>query len=103
MGRYAFFNTEFEYKFAFGVQDSNDIQLFGGIGHEGVHTWSEEDKPYIYELLKDLHIDFEKYINNIDGTYELEKDLHIDSTRKLGCLIYHQLLYTEELTCEYEY
>lgn len=30
MGRYANFNTGFEYKFGFGVQSSSDIQFWGG-------------------------------------------------------------------------
>ena len=99
MGRYAFFNTEYEYKFAFGVQDSSDILLFGGIGEEGIHTWTQEDKTYILQKL--ISIDFEKYEKNVHGTYALEGDVS-DYTQKLGCVIYHQLLYIDELTCEYE-
>ena len=30
MGRYAFFSTGYEYKFTFGVQESEDILTFGG-------------------------------------------------------------------------
>lgn len=30
MGRYAYFNSGFEYKFVFAIQDSYDIQDFGG-------------------------------------------------------------------------
>lgn len=102
MGRYAFFNTEFEYKFAFGVQDSSDIQYFGGIAEEiGLHTWTQDDKIYIYDLVKDL-CDFDKYEKNLHGTYALEKDLQLNYTYNLGCLIYHQLLYTDVLCCEYE-
>ena len=102
MGRYAFFNTEFEYKFAFGVQESSDIQLFGGLGEEGIHEWSDYDKKYISKLLEDLHIDFEAYEKTLDGTYALENDLDIHCTLKLGCLIYHQLLYTDALMCTYD-
>ena len=99
MGRYAFFNTEYEYKFAFGVQDSSDILLFGGEGEEGCHTWTQEDKTYILKNL--MPINFEKYEKNVHGTYALEADIS-DHTQKLGCVIYHQLLYIDELTCEYE-
>ena len=102
MGRYAFFNTGFEYKFAFGVQSSTDIQLFGGIGEDGLHTWTQDDKTYIINLLSKLEIAFENYEKTIDGTYALEDDLEIDHRIKLGSLIYHQLLYTDELTCTYD-
>jgi len=101
MGRYAVFNTEFEYKFAFGAQASGDIQLFGGIGEEGFHEWTQDDKKYILDNLS-VSVDFEKYEKTLDGTYALKNDLHIDYTQMLGCLIYHQLLYTDELTCEYD-
>jgi len=102
MGRYAFFNTGFEYKFAFAAQASTDIQLFDGVGEYGFHTWTQDDKTFIINLLYKLNIDFEAYEKNVDGTYALEKDLDIDYTIKLGCLIYHQLLYTDELTCIYD-
>lgn len=102
MGRYAFFNSEFEYKFAFGVQESSDIELFGGVGHEGIHTWTQDDRTYILSTLSTLNIDFEAYEKNLDGTYALQNDLNLDCTLKLGCLIYHQLLYTDVLSCEYE-
>jgi len=101
MGRYAFFNTEFEYKFAFAMQDSSDIKLFGGVGEEGLRTWTQDDKIYIYELLKKI-CDFEAYEKNLDGTYALQHDLTMDYTIKLGCLIYHQLLYTDVLSCTYD-
>ena len=110
MGRYCFFTTGFEYKFAFGVQESSDILLFGGEAGVEVHTWTQKDIPFIAAMVKDV-CDFEKYDKNLDGTYELEEDLekYLDNnleiyyTLRLGCFIYHQLLYTDVLTCEYEY
>ena len=51
MGRYAFFNTEYEYKFAFGVQDSCDILLFGGEGCLPVGTVAS-----VSECLKSLGV-----------------------------------------------
>ena len=116
MGRYAFFNTDFEYKFSFGVQPSDDIELFGGVVSKDYsemdnrmeHTWTSKDKPFILEKLKkleDINIDFEKYEKNLKGTQELRNDLYdidIHCTTLLGCLIYHQLLYTADLICDYE-
>ena len=105
MGRYAFFNTGLEYKFKFGSQDSIDITGFGGeIIEETTHKWTETDKVYILEKLDGLTIDFDKYEKDIYGTYDLEEFLtnRIHYTYLLGCLIYHQLLYTDELICEYE-
>ena len=105
MGRYAFFNSDFEYKFKFGIQDSNDIRKFGGLCiDESIHKWSGDDKKYILSMLDGLNINFEKYTEDIDGTYELEQFLtnRINYTYLLGSLIYHQLLYTDELICEYE-
>jgi hypothetical protein len=33
MGRWCYFNTEVQFKFWFGVQNSSDIELFGGASH----------------------------------------------------------------------
>lgn len=134
MGRYAFFNTGFEYKFAFACQNSGDILLFGGLGNfrgditseyfeeeeyqDPYHEWSQEDKKIILSRLKQLAeklslemINFEGFAKNLDGTYELRealydriegKDEKIGYMYLLGCLIYHQLLYTDKLTVHYE-
>ena len=119
MGRYAFFNTELEHKFAFGIQPSSDITEFGGTGdYNGNHTWTSEDIPFVQQELRDLELwleiepfDFTKYEKNLEGTqtlrYELEEKINkmdgvIQSKYVLGCLIYHQLLYTEKLTVHYE-
>lgn len=128
MGRYAYFNTGFEYKFEFGIQSSMDIELFGGedisdYSNEYIkpsREWIDEDKeiiikkleylikPYGYELPN-----FESFKKDINGTYKLGYYLDLayktfqssDSffTFRLGCLIYHQLLYTDVLTAVYEY
>jgi len=109
MGRYAFFNTDFEYKFAFGVQPSSDIQEFGGddtsIREISSHNWIQDDKTYIFNEISFFNIDFEQYEKNLDGTHALRNDLYdtnIEPKYVLGCLIYHQLLYTNILICHYE-
>ena len=124
MGRYAFFNTGFEYKFTFAVQPSEDILKFGGtptFSYEGdnKHTWTIVDRPRILNTLKDLEesldfcpMNFDRYEKNLDGTNNLryylweitvpESDVELFATYRLGCLIYHQLLYKLELNCTYE-
>lgn len=126
MGRYAFFNTSVEYKFRFGIQDSEDIRKFGGVGsYEGYeseyssHSWNQSDKETIEEELKRLLewigidlVDFSTYEKNSKGTQQLYSDMydlyHKDYNEEviaryiLGCLIYHQLLYTESLQADYE-
>lgn len=130
MGRYAFFNTGFEYKFSFARQPSEDILRFGGTGNIGsikydpayglqpFHQWTSYHKEYIERQLETLSyhlnielIDFESFDKSQKGTYKLLHSLwatigegndELSSRYILGCLIYHQLLYTEELTCTYE-
>jgi hypothetical protein len=131
MGRYAFFSTGLEYKFGFGTQESSDIRLFGGVivtsGNYYMpgyycHTWSaSKDSDYILEQLQSLiHFsdiqlpDFYKYDQGLNGTnaiydffsenYEkMYKEIGgTVETLKLGCLIYHQLLYSPELFVRYE-
>ena len=133
MGRYAFFNTDLEYKFGFGCQDSSDIVLFGGLGnYSGIilnnlcdeedyerpyHEWSQTEKEKIFKRIHRIAqslgrelVNFDSYEKNLDGTHKLRNDIcddfehmHEDSyLYLLGCLIYHQLLYTEKLTCTYE-
>lgn len=126
MGRYAFFNTNFEYKFIYGLQASEDILLFGGhtltINKESpIQMWKSSDKENILQILQanDFHVEFENYEKNINGTYALHKDLkekfsdflEINESiiaaqsiyeNILGSLIYHQLLYTNELIAKYE-
>jgi hypothetical protein len=122
MGRYAFFNTGFEYKFVFSVQPSEDILKFGGTPkfvYEGdnEHKWTIVDRPRILDRIRDIEItlglpsyDFEPYEKTLDGTYKLRHDLwdisvsdmELFATYVLGCILYHQLLYELELSCTYE-
>lgn len=127
MGRYAFFATGFEYKFRFGVQESEDIRRFGGVvSYETysdtgdlTHTWTLEDIPLIEEELKRTlewlpipPLDITRYEKNLQGTYHLIRDLYdlykgdhneeIVARYILGTCIHHQLLYAEVLSAEYE-
>ena len=131
MGRYAFFNTDLEFKFRFACQPSSDIRTFGGVpsyevygkeyGKEYIricHNWTLQDKEYIEEQLKGCQewlceepVDFSKYEKNLHGTYELKwslDELYKEHSEELvaryilGCCIYHQLLYKEELNAHYE-
>jgi hypothetical protein len=119
MGRYAFFNTGLEYKFTFALQKSSDILKFGGMpdSKEYSHRWSRNDQTMILGRVRDMEdvlglpeMKFELYEKTLDGTHTLRHDLwdivvadaELFSTYSLGCLIYHQLLYTEGLTCRYE-
>ncbi len=131
MGRDAFFNTEFERRFAFGIQSSDDIQLFGGndittqediaYGHYR-HQWhAEKDMTNIHKQLEeflegsDIALpNFEKYERSLKGTQTLRYDLYKNRqevyeyisnsyyTYELGCLIYHQLMYEPNLSVQYE-
>jgi hypothetical protein len=114
MGRYAFFNTGLEYKFAFGIQDSLDMTKFEGSAFYGrdedhlIHKWDKIDAEKIKEKLKEYlydEIDFSKYTNNLDGTYKLRWDIQdkcSDYKYILGCIIYHQLQYVDNLEVNYE-
>ncbi len=126
MGRWAFFSTGLEYKFLFGVQPSEDITLFGGessdINYEmGYQTqiWDRIHFPEIEKELKGLldwlgeePVKWDLYTKDLKGTQELRDDLRglyekdhneeLVARYTLGCLIYHQLLYTEALQADYE-
>lgn len=134
MGRYAFFSSEFEYKFAFGIQGSLDIMEFGGedisdYDYENDihlkcprHEWVKNDMEYILEKLKDISLcygfsmpDFNSVKKTCRGTYKLidsidekHKNYHTHYIGEayyrfiLGCCIYHQLMYNDHLTAEYE-
>lgn len=115
MGRYAFFNTGLEYKFKFGIQPSCDIREFGGMSYIGIdedtliHKWKKIDIDLIKSLLDDEYpiegLNWSDFKNDLNGTYNLK--YHLDSLNTeniyvLGYIIYHQLLYTDELVVEYE-
>ena len=121
MGRYAFFNTGFEYKFTFAVQESHDILTFGGNYNmddddPGIEWVADEDLTGILEKLREIEeghaIDFEKFSKDLDGTHDLMDHLRdlsketvdgvVHARYRLGCLIYHQLLYTPELSADFE-
>jgi hypothetical protein len=130
MGRYAFFNTGFEYKFAFGIQSTYDIELFGGTDTTEVdendeiikasREWHADEKEKVLELLKEISEEtsfsvpnFNEIEKTVHGTYLIDeyiiKNRYIGEnigeryyTFLLGCIIYHQLLYIDHLTVEYE-
>lgn len=122
MGRYAFFNTGLEYKFVFAVQNSEDIQRFGGwFRLEGgpVIKWSaEEDAETVLSRIRRYEgylgapkCEFTAYSADRKGTEELHDWLRSarreDNAEfcayKLGCLIYHQLLYEPALRASFEF
>ena len=122
MGRYAFFNTGFEYKFAFAVQPSEDILKFGGTPtfvYEGDHNhdWSIVDRKPILNKLREMEnalhlssVNFDLFEKTIHGTSQLRHELfgrqtenpQVQATYTLGCIVYHQLLYKLDLSCTYE-
>jgi hypothetical protein len=114
MGRYAEFSTMFSYKFLFAKQSSNDITLFGGEcmslredDGQGWWRWNQEDVPQILAKLNSYpHTlpDFTKFENNCKGTAKLCESIETcNPAFVLGALIYHQLLYTENLTAMFEF
>lgn len=122
MGRYAHFNTGFLYKFAFGIQNSTDIEQFGGlcVYHDyctGIMKWSLEDLDEVNDMLMMLgkkhgccRPDLSLYEKSLEGTNKLVNDIKyvrdIDDpayyTYILGILILHQLSYKPDLSAEYE-
>ena len=86
-----------------------------------LHEWDQRDVEDILKQLKELTEsleipmpDFESYEKNLDGTQQLSLDLYKlleGETRyneetvvrfRLGCFLYHQLMYVEKLTVQYE-
>jgi hypothetical protein len=129
MGRYAFFNTNFYYKFWFGTQDSNDITEFYGDFDKNSYddqsgefyiSWKANlDKERIRNRLDKMCekylglplIEWSNFPNHLEGTNTLREyvsnyapnvDENIHAKYALGSLIYHQLLYKEELNCKFE-
>lgn len=120
MGRYAFFDTGFEYKFVFAFQNSGDILEFGGWFNNNMQDpvvkWSAaESARDILEKLRDMEtkcgwpaVDFAAYSMDLDGTHELRDEINwrndeLHTRYRLGCFIYHQLLYQPELSCRFEF
>ena len=130
MGRYAWFDTGFEYKFGFGIlQSIMDIEEFGGEDTTGYpdisdckqadysRRWTQDDKEEIIFELKHLEefyrftpINFSKYTKDLKGTHSLYSELfstynkELDSYHykyRLGVIILHQLVYTMVLNVEY--
>ena len=124
MGRYVSFDTGLEYKFRFGVQQSEDILIYGGKTLADEETlfqiWTHNDNNTIMHILNNIEheynmdaIDFDKYEQTLEGTLLLRKDLRdmekdfldieTDYCRyTLGCLIYHQLQYKNPLVAQFE-
>jgi hypothetical protein len=79
MGRYAFFSTGLEYKFAFATQDSGDILKFGGFQTSDCEIkWISSDADFILKRLRQMEkvfgwpeFDFAKISKDVDGTEEL--------------------------------
>lgn len=123
MGRWAFFNTGVEYKFAFATQPSGDILQFSGIDiteeegewrHMWVRKWHLES---VRALLSNHRRTFpeptwDSYEDTQKGSQSLLSDLRSTLVTEscdesihryiLGCIIYHQLRYTPVLTVTYE-
>lgn len=124
MGRYVSFDTGLEYKFRFGVQQSEDILIYGGrtlADEEALfQIWTHNDNNSIMYILNNIEdeydidaMDFDKYEQTLQGTSLLRKDLRNmeddfmdieeDYCRyTLGCLIYHQLQYRNPLVAQFE-
>ena len=130
MGRYAFFNTGFEYKFWFGTQPSEDIlEFYGDFDKDSydnqsgqyIISWEASlDKDRIRKRLDKMTVKhsglpvvgWTNFPPHLDGTYTLRDyvttnttgivDAKVHAKYVLGCLIYHQLTYKEELECDFE-
>lgn len=120
MGRYAFFNTGLEYKFAFGIQSSQDIQLFGQEDLEAAEPtqrWTAADVPEILRILGEWEeffgfdpVNVEEFPATLEGTYMLKNYLVWRNSYNeivyyrylLTALILHQLQYEPNLEAHYE-
>jgi hypothetical protein len=128
MGRFAHFNSGVEFKFAFGLQDSQDMTQFKGQSEIiddsfARHRWNKNEQADIMIILEKIIPkgyklpDFESYPKDIDGTTQLKKEflsqlddkeadreqMKIYYLTLLGCLIYHQLNYITQLEVVFEY
>ena len=123
MGRWAFFNTGIEYKFALAVQPSGDILRFSGMDiteeegewrHLWVRKWHLESAKALLSNAKGIFQEpkWDSYPETKEGTSDLLRDLYDtvgtgecdESVYRfiLGCSIVHQLMYMPVLTANYE-
>lgn len=123
MGRWAYFNTGVDYKFAFASQPTGDILKFSGqditeedgeYRHMWVRKFDLETVRALLQMTSEMYVEpkWESYEQTKEGTELLHQDLYntldtdgADETVYryiLGCLIYHQLLYTPVLVANYE-
>ena len=128
MGRDIYFSTGIEHKFWTGIQPSEDITKFYGEGDNQYdddcgdiyqHQWEAKyDRERILAKLEKIQIkynlpviDWTEFPANTEGTEKLrfelfgiepEGNLEAMAFYLLGAIIYHQLLYTELLSCQYE-
>lgn len=130
MGRWAIFSTGIRYKFSLGIQPSEDIAAFGGIVDEESYDeitgtsliqWIDEDRilaelrlTAMFQEYTDLpNIEIVQYLATAEGTAVLQNDLWtryglsyanpVHCRYVLGCLILHQLMYSDALLCSFEY
>lgn len=132
MGRYAFFSTGYEYKFAFGIQSSQDILAFGGwlrmkhglgsdsdsdsADYEEHVRWDQEDLELIHkkltsysgQTLPDIATyektleGLERFRRTIQASQENKPDAEENTQFLLGALIYFQLHMAPTLNATFE-
>lgn len=121
MGRIIQFNTGFCCNLSYN-ELCIDILLYGGLSDESwderIHTWNtDEDSVYIQKYLDELineynftPVTFTTHPLVPGGTRQLYDELykniqleHSDAyyNYMLGCILYHQLLYTTNLVAKY--
>lgn len=88
--------------------------IFGGTPtfvYEGdpEHRWTIVDRRLLPRKLEELvikdQIDVDTYEKSVKGTEALYADLqqkNTSPTYRLGCILYHQLLYKNDLSCIYQ-
>ena len=129
MGRYAKFSTGVEYKFAFALQNSADMQEWFGVtlvplkgSSQGYHVWYEwDDAQLIWNALckempnvSEFEAFVKRFASTTKGTEELrwqaynwisERFSNAELTVRLvlGCMIWHQLQYCNTLFVAYAF
>jgi hypothetical protein len=122
MGRYATFSTGLEYKFLFAIQESSDINLFGGLErnrrmNDAIIQWNALDRESALKTISQwLDSDaltirdwIQTFENTVQGSYTIlsqkeempgwPSDCAMQARVTLGVLIYHQLGYQPDLHC----